>query len=109
MEPASCTGGTLESVGDHAIFGIVTISDRASTGVYQDEGGPAILGFFNDAIHSSWEARYRLIADEQGLIESTLKTLVRITCSMTACGIRVTRLCWTPDATSQLSLWAAPP
>ena len=41
-------------VGDPAKFGIITISDRAHSGEYEDEGGPAILGFFEEAIASEW-------------------------------------------------------
>ena len=44
-------GGSAESNGD-AIFGVVTVSDRASAGVYSDESGPAILQFFSEAIKS---------------------------------------------------------
>lgn len=38
--------------GDQAIFGVVTVSDRASQGVYDDISGPAILEFFQEAIKS---------------------------------------------------------
>ena len=44
-------GGDL-SQGVHVKFGIVTVSDRASTGVYEDKSGPAILQFFHEAIAS---------------------------------------------------------
>jgi molybdopterin adenylyltransferase len=47
-------GGSEESVGDFAKFGIVTVSDRASAGVYDDQSGPAILQFFHEAIKSPW-------------------------------------------------------
>ena len=40
------------SSGEPAIFGIVTVSDRASQGVYSDISGPAILNFFHEAIKS---------------------------------------------------------
>ena len=46
------SGGSDDTVGDSAKFGVVTISDRASSGVYQDLSGPAILGFFSEAINS---------------------------------------------------------
>ena len=39
-------------VGDSATFGILTVSDRASKGEYEDKGGPAIIGFFEEAIAS---------------------------------------------------------
>lgn len=45
-------GGSDDSVGDLATFGIVTVSDRASAGIYDDESGPAILKFFHEAIKS---------------------------------------------------------
>lgn len=45
-------GGSDDSLGDFARFGVVTVSDRASTGVYEDLSGPAILGFFQEAIKS---------------------------------------------------------
>ncbi len=45
-------GGTDESVGDAALFGIVTVSDRASAGVYEDLSGPSLLQFFKEAIKS---------------------------------------------------------
>lgn len=44
-------GGSTE-FGDHAKFGIVTVSDRASQKVYEDLSGPAILQFFQQAIKS---------------------------------------------------------
>ena len=50
-------------VGDPAIFGILTVSDRASKGEYQDEGGPAILGFFEEAISSEWSHHYRVVPE----------------------------------------------
>lgn len=43
------TGGSIQD-SEVARFGIVTVSDRASAGVYEDVSGPAILGFFHDAI-----------------------------------------------------------
>ncbi len=46
------SGGSAESVGDGATFGVVTVSDRASTGVYEDLSGPAILQFFAEAVQS---------------------------------------------------------
>ena len=60
------SGGSTESVGDPVKFGIITVSDRASMGEYEDEGGPAILGFFEEAIISPWQAFYRCVADVVG-------------------------------------------
>ena len=59
-------------VGEPAVFGILTISDRAFSGEYQDEGGPAILGFFNEAIASEWSYHSRIVPDEKAVIEAAL-------------------------------------
>ena len=53
-------------------IGIVTVSDRASAGAYEDRGGPAIHDYFSAVLISPWEAVSRVIPDEQPLIESTL-------------------------------------
>ena len=45
-------GGSTDSIGDAAVFGVVTVSDRASAGIYNDESGPAILQFFSEAVKS---------------------------------------------------------
>jgi len=59
------------------IVGLVSISDRASAGVYKDEGIPALKEWLAAAIASpSWKEEVRLIADEQPVIEATLKELV---------------------------------
>ena len=47
-------GGTRHSVGDAAIFGVLTVSDRASKGIYDDESGPELLNFFHEAIRSEY-------------------------------------------------------
>jgi len=59
------------------IIGLVSISDRASAGVYKDEGIPSLRDWLAAAIASpAWKDEVRLIADEQSLIEATLKELV---------------------------------
>ena len=59
------------------IIGLVSISDRASAGVYKDEGIPSLKEWLMNAIASpSWKEEVRLIADERPLIEATLKELV---------------------------------
>ena len=59
------------------IIGLVSISDRASAGVYKDEGIPALGEWPRSAIASpEWRDETRLIADEQPVIESTLRELV---------------------------------
>ena len=59
------------------IIGLLSISDRASAGVYKDEGIPALKEWLKSAIAGpEWRDETRLIADEQALIESTLCDLV---------------------------------
>jgi len=59
------------------IVGLVSISDRASAGVYRDEGIPSLKEWLNSAIASpAWRDETRLIADERAIIESTLVELV---------------------------------
>jgi molybdopterin adenylyltransferase len=53
----------------------VTVSDRASQGIYEDRGGPAIRDCLTEILSCEWEPVPRLIADEQPLIESTLREL----------------------------------
>ena len=57
---------------DKLIIGLVSISDRASTGVYQDAGLPALQDWFTHALNSPWQAITRLIPDEQPIIEANL-------------------------------------
>ncbi len=57
---------------DELIIGLVSISDRASSGVYEDQGIPALREWFARALTSSWRMETRLIPDEQGQIEKTL-------------------------------------
>ncbi|HKC31547.1 MAG TPA: molybdopterin adenylyltransferase [Burkholderiales bacterium] len=62
---------------EELIVGLVSISDRASAGVYRDEGIPSLKEWLNSAIASpAWRDETRLIADEMAIIESTLVELV---------------------------------
>ncbi|MCL1826121.1 MAG: molybdopterin adenylyltransferase [Betaproteobacteria bacterium] len=56
-------------------IGILTVSDRASQGEYEDKGGPAIRDWLTLAIKGSWEAVARIISDDEALIETTLREL----------------------------------
>jgi molybdopterin adenylyltransferase len=67
-------------------IGIVTVSDRASQGVYQDLGGPAIRQCLTEILSCEWEAVPRLIPDEQPTIEQTLRDL----CDQENCCLVVT-------------------
>lgn len=58
------------------VIGLVSISDRASQGIYEDKGIPALQQWFDTTLQNPWRMESRLIADEQALIESTLKELV---------------------------------
>ncbi|MDF0533467.1 molybdopterin adenylyltransferase [Shewanella yunxiaonensis] len=55
-----------------AKIGIVTVSDRASAGIYEDLSGKAIIDTLNQYLISEWEPVYEVIPDEQDLIEATL-------------------------------------
>jgi molybdopterin adenylyltransferase len=57
-------------------IGLVSISDRASQGIYEDKGIPALQEWFQRALTTPWEMLTRLIPDEQSIIETTLKELV---------------------------------
>lgn len=61
-----------------AKIGILTVSDRASRGQYEDLSGPAIIDTLNDYLTSAWQPVYRLVEDEQPLIEDALKALVDV-------------------------------
>jgi len=58
------------------IIGLVSISDRASSGVYEDKGIPALKDWLNKALTTPWQSIARVIPDEQPDIESTLCDLV---------------------------------
>ncbi len=60
----------------NARIGIVTLSDRAAAGVYEDLSGQAIRQTLTEWLQSPWEAVYRLIPDDRPTIEATLIELV---------------------------------
>ena len=62
---------------EELVIGLVSISDRASAGVYKDEGIPSLKEWLSSAIAApKWRDETRLIADEQPVIEKALKELV---------------------------------
>lgn len=67
-------------------IGMVTISDRASRGEYEDRGGPAIVACLSEILSSPWEGVPRVIPDERPLIEETLREL----CDREGCCLVVT-------------------
>jgi molybdopterin adenylyltransferase len=73
-------------VGDELRVGLVSISDRASSGVYEDKGIPALQEWFAAALVSPWTLEARLIPDEQPEIERTLIEL----CDVVGCHLVLT-------------------
>ncbi len=65
-----------ESQEKTAIIGLVSISDRASQGTYQDKGIPALSGWLSATLTTPFQLETRLIPDDRALIESTLCELV---------------------------------
>ena len=73
-------------VSDNIRIGILTISDRASRGEYEDLGGPAIREWLSAALATPWQAVAHLVPDEQDQVEVALKRL----CDDEACCLVVT-------------------
>ncbi|WP_175753000.1 molybdopterin adenylyltransferase [Burkholderia ambifaria] len=87
---------------DELVVGLVSISDRASTGVYEDKGIPALQKWLAGALVSPWRAETRLIHDDAPTISATLTELVDIAgCDLvlTTGGTGPARRDVTPEAT----------
>jgi molybdopterin adenylyltransferase len=87
---------------DELLIGLVSISDRASSGVYEDQGIPALRDWFASALTSPWKMETRLIPDEQAHIEKALIELVdekRCHLVLTTGGTGPARRDVTPEAT----------
>ncbi|ACS84389.1 molybdopterin adenylyltransferase [Musicola paradisiaca] len=83
-------------------IGLVSVSDRASSGIYQDKGIPALQEWLAEALTTPFEVETRLVPDEQPLIEQTLCELVdECECHLvlTTGGTGPARRDVTPDAT----------
>ena len=63
---------------DTLVIGLVSISDRASAGVYEDKGLPSLEAWFGEALASPWRTVKRLIPDEQPVIERALVEMVDV-------------------------------
>ena len=63
---------------NQAKIGILTLSDRASTGIYEDISGQAIIDTLKEYLTSPWESVYRLIGDDLEQIKSQLIELADI-------------------------------
>jgi molybdopterin adenylyltransferase len=90
------------TMNEQLVIGLVSISDRASSGIYEDKGIPALRDWFAAALTSPWHMEARLIPDEQLVIEQTLIEL----CDSVGCHLILTtggtgpaRRDVTPDAT----------
>jgi len=85
-------------------IGIVTMSDRASAGVYEDKSGKEIEKFLKENITNEYEIIYKLIPDEFDKIVSTLKELVEKKCSLilTTGGTGPAKRDVTPEATKEV-------
>lgn len=57
-------------------IGLVSISDRASSGLYEDKGLPGLKEWLEKALQTPWQPVTRIIPDEQAEIEATLRDLV---------------------------------
>ena len=71
---------------DELLIGLVSVSDRASSGVYEDQGIPALREWFNHALTTPWRMETRLIPDEQADIEKILIEL----CDTAGCHLVLT-------------------
>jgi len=84
------------------LIGLVSISDRAAEGVYEDKGIPALREWLGSALVSPWRVETRLIPDERAVIEQTLVELIdikRCHLVLTTGGTGPARRDVTPEAT----------
>lgn len=84
MTEQQATEERTDDAGETSVpkIGLVTVSDRASKGEYEDRGGPAMFDCLNEFLTTKFEAVRRVIPDEQHLIEKTLKEMVATGCSL---------------------------
>jgi molybdopterin adenylyltransferase len=100
--PSSPPKGAPEAPSDSLTIGLISISDRASAGVYEDKGIPGLVDWFTAALKSPWRMETRLIPDEQPVIERTLIELIdSVGCELvlTTGGTGPARRDVTPEAT----------
>jgi molybdopterin adenylyltransferase len=67
---------------DKITIGVITTSDRASAGIYEDISGKAIIDVMSSYLLNECKYEYRCIPDEQKLIEATLLELSNIDCDL---------------------------
>jgi len=87
-----------------ALIGILTVSDRASRGEYDDEGGPAIRGYLAEVLASPWEPREQIVPDERDSIAAAIRDLSAKGCCLivTTGGTGPAPRDVTPEATEQV-------
>ncbi|MBV8259520.1 MAG: molybdopterin adenylyltransferase [Paraburkholderia sp.] len=61
---------------DELVIGLVSVSDRATSGVYEDKGIPSLMEWLARALKTPWRAETRLIHDDAATISATLTALV---------------------------------
>jgi molybdopterin adenylyltransferase len=86
-------------------IGIITVSDRASAGIYEDLSGKAIIDTLNEYLTSQWKEVYKIIPDEQDIIEKTMIDLAdNENCSLivTTGGTGPSKRDVTPEATENV-------
>jgi molybdopterin adenylyltransferase len=101
----------MTTASEELVVGLVSISDRASGGVYEDKGIPALSDWLASALTSPYRIETRLIADERAQIEQTLVELVdRARCHLvlTTGGTGPARRDVTPEATLAVGTKAMP-
>ena len=69
-----------------AKIGILTVSDRASRGEYEDRGGPAIREYLDEILSSSWQGVAKIVSDDLPLVEQTLIEM----CDQESCCLIIT-------------------
>jgi molybdopterin adenylyltransferase len=74
--PAFAAAGRAGGEGRPVHIGVLTVSDRASGGVYEDRGGPAIHAYFDEVLAGPWKPQARVVPDERALIAAAIAELV---------------------------------
>lgn len=81
--PPPLSGGSASAGGEGIRIGVLTVSDRASRGEYADRGGPEVLRCIAKQIKSQWTSEYRVVPDDQRVIEREICDLCdRLGCNM---------------------------
>ncbi|WP_321927132.1 molybdopterin adenylyltransferase [Paraburkholderia guartelaensis] len=96
---------------DELVIGLVSVSDRATSGVYEDKGIPSLMEWLGNALKTPWRAETRLIHDDAATISATLTALVDgLGCDLvlTTGGTGPARRDVTPEATLAVATKAMP-